>query len=127
MTRKLGEHPPFTIKDVMQESRPNAYDTPEEVEGYKLDDHKLDPTLVPVEMIEAAAHVMQHALTKYPRDNWKKVNDARQRYTAALWRHLIAMQRGEEMDPDSGQPHLWHVAANVSMLCWFDAVGTWGD
>ena len=35
---------------------------------------------------------------------------------AALLRHLMAYQAGEVNDPESGMPHLWHVATNAAFL-----------
>ena len=38
------------------------------------------------------------------------------RYVAELLRHLMAYQAGERRDPESGMPHLWHVATNAAFL-----------
>lgn len=55
---------------------------------------------------------------KYPEiDNWKRVKNAEQRYTNALVRHLIKHLTGEEMDKESGLPHLQHVAWNALAVC----------
>lgn len=55
---------------------------------------------------------------KYPEiDNWKRVENAEQRYTNALVRHLIKHLTGEEIDKESGLPHLQHVAWNALAVC----------
>lgn len=55
---------------------------------------------------------------KYPEiDNWKRVENAEQRYTNALVRHLIKHLTGEEIDKESGLPHLQHVAWNALAIC----------
>lgn len=55
---------------------------------------------------------------KYPAiDNWKRVENAEQRYTNALVRHLIKHLIGEEIDKESGLPHLQHVAWNALAIC----------
>lgn len=33
-----------------------------------------------------------------------------------MWRHLIAYQEGEELDEESGLPHLWHAACNMAFI-----------
>lgn len=51
---------------------------------------------------------------KYPDpENWKKVEDGEHRYRDALMRHLIKHCTGEEIDKESGKPHLVHVAWNA--------------
>lgn len=55
---------------------------------------------------------------KYPEiDNWKRVKNAEQRYTNALVRHLIKHLTGDEVDKESGLPHLQHVAWNALAVC----------
>lgn len=55
---------------------------------------------------------------KYPEiDNWKRVKNAEQRYTNALVRHLIKHLTGEEVDKESGLPHLQHVVWNALAVC----------
>lgn len=35
---------------------------------------------------------------------------------ACMMRHLLALQRGEEIDPESGLPHIGHLMCNALML-----------
>lgn len=83
----------------------------------KDDEHKIDPTLVPVEIIYAIAEVRNYGVMKYKDpENWKKVEP--KRYIAACYRHwleFIANPKG--VDTESGLPHLWHVACNIAFLC----------
>ena len=54
----------------------------------KQDDGKLDPTLVPLEVIWAIANVRRYGLTKYKdRDNYKRVE--KERLRAAAFRHFL--------------------------------------
>jgi hypothetical protein len=53
---------------------------------------------------------------KYAPDGWRTVPDAKARYTAALGRHFNAWRSGEEIDPESGLPHLAHVLCNAVFL-----------
>jgi len=73
--------------------------------GVKYDQHKLRFDLVPVKALEAMVDVLTHGAEKYSPDNWRHVDDARNRYFAAAQRHLWA-SRYEEIDADSGRPHL---------------------
>ena len=61
--------------------------------------------------LEAVADVGTFGANKYTRLGWESVPNGEQRYTDALMRHLLKMQR-EELDPDSGLEHLAHLAWN---------------
>jgi hypothetical protein len=98
--------------------------------GAKYDDGKLDLTLVPPELEEAVALVMMYGAKKYARHNWKEVNDAPRRYFAAMERHIKAFKRGNELDPESGLPHLSHAATCMAFLLYFKQrvdIGTWRE
>jgi hypothetical protein len=67
----------------------------------------------------AVAHVREYGCAKYhDPENWRQVEP--QRYRDALYRHFLAYLGGEEKDPESGLPHLWHLACNVAFLCEMD-------
>ncbi len=83
--------------------------------GIKHDQEKPDMTIVPRAAKVAIAKVLMHGAEKYGRDNWKLVEE--RRYLAALMRHTDAVADGEEIDPDSGMPHVWAIAANAAILC----------
>lgn len=81
----------------------------------KADQGKLQPTLVPVSLIEAVARVRMFGTAKYGSpDNWKLVEP--QRYREALYRHWLAYLKGEQCDKESGLPHLYHAACNIAFL-----------
>ena len=83
----------------------------------KQDDGKLDPTLVPVEVIWAIAAVRQFGLKKYHDPlNYRQVE--KERLRAAAYRHFLRyIEDPGCLDPESGLPHLWHLATNISFLC----------
>ena len=81
----------------------------------KADANKPRPTLVPISLIEAVTMIREYGCKKYhDPDNWKKVDP--QRYRDALYRHWLAYLSGEDVDPESGLPHLWHLACNAAFL-----------
>ncbi len=51
---------------------------------------------------------------------WRKVPDAKARYSDALLRHLAADAQGERLDPESGLPHLAHAAWNALAILELD-------
>lgn len=81
----------------------------------KADNGKPRPTLVPPSLIWAVTAIREYGCQKYhDPDNWRKVEP--QRYRDALYRHWLAYLEGEVNDPESGLPHIWHVACNVAFL-----------
>lgn len=70
------------------------------------------------EAIMAVGECVLEGQKKYPTiDNWKKVENAQQRYTNALIRHLIKHLSGKEIDEESGLKHIQHVAWNALAIC----------
>lgn len=99
----LREH--YNVSDINVENNQEA----------KADGGKIRPTLVPTGIIRAIAKIREYGCQKYhDPDNWKKVEP--QRYREALYRHWLAYLDGEKNDPESGLPHLWHLATNAAFL-----------
>ena len=86
-----------------------------ENEGVKFDHGKLRHDLVPPEAINALAHILTDGATKYGDRNWEKGMDWGRLYAAAQ-RHLLAFWAGEDRDPESAHPHLWHALTNIAFL-----------
>lgn len=78
------------------------------VEGVKFDGTKPDWALLPFTAVSEVVDVLTFGATKYSPDNWKKVKDAKRRYLAAAFRHIVAHARGEKKDSESGFSHLSH-------------------
>jgi hypothetical protein len=89
-------------------------------EGTKHDAEKPRMDLLPFEALEEVAQVLTFGAKKYAADNWKTVDCAESRYTAALLRHLVAIQRGEKLDAESGLSHAAHMATNALFILWFE-------
>ena len=83
--------------------------------GRKDDQGKLRYDLVPWRALRALAAVLTHGAAKYGEQTWN-IPDPKGRYHAALMRHIEAWRSGEDIDPDSGLPHLAHAIANVVFL-----------
>lgn len=81
----------------------------------KADQGKIRPTLVPPSLVLAVAAIREYGCKKYhDPENWRKVEP--QRYRDAMYRHFLAYLSGETHDPESGLPHLWHMACNAAFL-----------
>lgn len=81
----------------------------------KYDADKLRYELIPPSALKAMATILTFGAKKYSANNWRQVDDPT-RYIGALYRHLEAWRAGEEHDPESGEPHLWHAMTNLAFL-----------
>lgn len=52
----------------------------------------------------------------YSEHSWRQVPNARERYEAAMYRHLNKIALGELVDDESGESHWDHVATNALFL-----------
>lgn len=82
----------------------------------KADQGKPCPSLCPVSLIEAVTAVRMFGLQKYhDPENWRKVEP--ERYHQAMLRHILAAWNDPyKIDPESGLPHIAHVATNIAFL-----------
>jgi len=71
--------------------------------------------LVPPEAEDVIARVYGWGAQKYSEDNWRKGYAWSLSYEA-LRRHINAFKAGEELDPQSGLPHLGHAAFHINTL-----------
>lgn len=85
-------------------------------QGMKFDNGKLLYSLIPPETMKALAEVLTYGANKYAKDNWKLVENGKERYLNALMRHLEAYRSGEFIDPESGFSHLSHCLCNLSFI-----------
>lgn len=77
---------------------------------------KYEPTLVYSSIIRALAKVRRYGIEKYNNsEDWRDVPS--ENYRDALLRHTISFAiDGEEIDLDSGLPHIFLAAANLMFL-----------
>lgn len=70
----------------------------------------------------ALGEVLTFGAEKYEAHSWRGVPGGKERYKAALIRHLIAHSKGEKLDPESGLPHLAHALCNAAFIYELDEV-----
>lgn len=61
------------------------------------------------------ARVLEFGAVKYGQDNWRKGMPIG-KLLDSLLRHVAAIQRGEEVDPESGISHIGHIQSNAMFL-----------
>lgn len=64
---------------------------------------------------------------KYGRSNWRAVGIRASIYYDAIDRHMSAWFEGEDIDPDSGLPHLAHALASLAIIVDAIAAGRFRD
>ena len=74
--------------------------------------------LLPYDSLEIVAQVMTQGADKYGDRNWEKGFPWMSVFSS-LMRHLFKWVRGEDLDDESGLPHLSHAACNVLFLLTF--------
>lgn len=62
------------------------------------------------------ARVLTFGAKKYAAHSWRSVENGEERYRDALYRHLHEIERGEAIDPESGESHWSHVITNAMFL-----------
>ena len=78
----------------------------------KYDNEKPRMDLLDPLALDGLAKVLTFGAQKYADHNWRK-GIANSRLIAAMLRHLFAIMRGEDIDPESGLPHIDHLGC-----CW---------
>ncbi len=84
-------------------------------DALRYDDGKLPIHLIPPEVIFALAKVFQYGAKKYAPRNWEKgmpwskVYDSGQRHSLTFW-------NGQDIDEESGLPHVFHWMWNAAAL-----------
>jgi len=95
-------------------SESDPHGLPQHSPGAKLDSGKCVAGVLSdfALALQAVADVGDFGARKYTRGGWQAVPNAEERYFDAAWRHLLKA-RHEELDKDSGLPHLAHLAWNL--------------
>lgn len=83
--------------------------------GMRFNTGKAELHQVPTSLKFAVAKVLMYGEQKYAKGNWR----LGMKWTTAsdcLERHMASWLDGEDLDDESGLPHLYHAAANIAML-----------
>jgi hypothetical protein len=72
--------------------------------------------LMPPIAEELTCKVMSFGAERYGPWNWRASGVDVATYISAIKRHLAAIHNGEWLDPDSGLPHMAHVAASACIV-----------
>jgi hypothetical protein len=91
-------------------------------EFLKFDGKKNRLELIEPEFIEGLGRILSFGAEKYAVNNWMKANsdEDQLRIYGALQRHLQAYRKGEKVDPETGESHLYHACCNLMFLDYFD-------
>ena len=79
-------------------------------------DKKLMWELLPLEDIEDVVKVYTEGANKYGVNTWQNLENGYNRYKAALFRHLLEYEKGNEYDEETGCRHLAQVVWNAIAL-----------
>ncbi len=83
-------------------------------EGKKFDQGKPDMTMIPSSYVLGTADVFSFGAQKYARGNFR-LGMEHSRPLAAALRHIYAILDGQEIDPESGKPHIYHASCSLAM------------
>ena len=84
-----------------------------ETSGVKHDDGKPEWVYLPWAALEQVVKVQDYGAARYSRDNWKLIKNLEPRYLSAALRHIAAHAQGQQLDPESGLPHLAHAITSL--------------
>ena len=75
-------------------------------------------------VLENDAKVHKSGADKYGVRNWRKAEILASTYEGAILRHFIAWASGQDLDPESGLPHLNHIRACCAIVLDSTEAGT---
>ena len=81
-------------------------------QGTRHNEGKPKWSLVHYKSMEPMIRVLEWGAEHYGVDNWKKGLDKKE-ILESMQRHLAALMDGEELDPQTGLPHMGHIQANA--------------
>ncbi len=83
--------------------------------GVKHDQGKLEYHLLSRDATDGLVQILMFGKIKYNEWNWASGLKYSRVYDA-LMRHMKDWFAGEELDPESGMPHVWHAMCNAMFL-----------
>jgi len=94
--------------------------------GARANGGKYEVHQLPLFALEGTSRVLMFGAQKYKKGNWAKGMDWSIPFDCMM-RHMIAWHRGEELDPESGLPHLDHALCNLLFLSAYRELYPEGD
>lgn len=85
--------------------------------GLKYDNEKPPMALLDPSFLEGVSSVLAFGAKKYAAHNWRNGIEYSRLISAAM-RHLNAINKGEDIDPESGLSHAYHVGCCIMFLSW---------
>ncbi len=95
-------------------------------QAVKHDTEKSRADLLPVLALSSVGDVLGYGAKKYAEHNWR-LGMSWGRMLGAALRHLFAFMRGEDLDPESGLPHLAHASCCCLMVLEYFLTKTGAD
>ncbi len=92
----------------------------------KHDRGKPELDMIPSGAMLEIAQGFMYGAEKYDKHNWREGTEWSRYYNAAQ-RHMLAYNDGEDMDPESGLPHLAHAAVCIIFLLEYQRTGIGTD
>lgn len=115
-----------SIADYMDAAEERMRQKRAESKGLRSNEGKPRFSLISPWAMEGLARVLTHGAQKYADHNWRK-GLSWQETIDSLKRHLAAFERGEDIDPESGLPHVDHITCNATFLSEFQKLGRGTD
>jgi len=80
-------------------------------------------SLIEPAFIEGVAKILTIGAKKYGLDNWKTIPiEEERRYKDALLRHINEYMKGNKLDNETHESHLYHAACNLMFLNYLDTI-----
>lgn len=114
---------PFEVREATMAATGYPDDNPKTVYG----EAKFRISDTPVNSIRLLGLVHNNGAEKYGTLNWREHTVSASVYYNAAWRHMAAWYEGENLDPESGLPHLAHVMACMSIILDAEKFGKLND
>jgi hypothetical protein len=89
---------------------------PPESGGLRYDEGKARVDLIAPNCLLGIATVLEYGAKKYAENNWRK-GMKWGRVIGSLLRHTYQFMAGEDVDSETGLPHVDHIACNAMFLC----------
>ena len=90
------------------------------VKAVKFDVGKLRFDLIPPDAMRAVADIFTYGTRKYDDRNWEKGDLKWGQLKGAHDRHMNSFWSGEDLDPESGKPHIAHATWNdIALLAYY--------